>query len=560
MSMLYYFLSNYNAEDNRQLFVGKKIETAQTSDGHSCIEFQGQYPTIFLTFKNIRPNSFEEAKEQIAFKMAETYKEHRYLEESEKLYLDEKIYVKKIIDGAGSTVDLQQSLKVLSEYLQRHYDKKIIILLDEYDTPFHAAYTNGTPFHQHLSDFMKIFLGSAFKGNPALEKAMITGILRVSLMDLFSGANSIPVMSMLTNEYAEFFGFTALEAQSLIRVHAAGLSEAAAFSRIDIATQWYNGYLIGSIQLYNPWSVISYLYRNCVADIYWNASGEDSVLGKSLLASTSDIREKLCLLLKKKSVNVGIDEKTVFADLTRNENALWGLMLYSGYLKVIGDNHDPMNRLYEVQIPNFEVTLAYKHMVDSWFEATNSNDLFNCLWQNNLLKFKEILTDYLQQTVSYHDLGPKTAEKVYHVMFLGMFFTLQDRYIVDSNKEYGFGRYDIILIPKDKSKFGYIFEFKATDNACKLSDEVQSALSQITESRYEARLQQEDITRVHHVGIAFCGKEMHMGSEFHGYQPQSALLTSSTATIFSAALPNIAVDSLDNSISDPHKDKKLKTK
>ncbi len=521
MSMLYYFFSNQYTTENRLLFVGKQIESAQTSDGRNCMDFQGQYPTIFLTFKNIRPKSFEEAKEQIAKKMSGVYGEHLYLFKSERLNSNEKKLFNAILNRDAREVDLQCALEGLSKYLHKHYEKRVVILLDEYDTPFHAAYTAKIPFHQDFSDFMKVFLGSAFKGNLALEKAMLTGILRVSLMDSFSGANSIAVMSMLSNEYETFFGFTLEETHHLISANSAGLTAAEISLRLDVATQWYNGYLIGTTLLYNPWSVISYLYRNCKPDVYWNASGEDSVLGRSLLASTSTIREKLCLLLENDSVEVSIDEGTVFADLTRNEKALWGLMLYSGYLKVIGDNENPMNRLYQVSIPNFEVRLAYKHMVDSWFGATNSNDLFNCLWQNNLSKFKEILTDYLEQTVSYHDLGPKTAEKVYHVLFLGMFFSLQDRYIIDSNKEYGHGRYDIILIPKDKSKPGYLFEFKATDNVDKLAEEVAGALEQMTEARYGARLKQENITSVHHVGIAFCGKAMQMGSELYRYDHTS---------------------------------------
>jgi hypothetical protein len=557
MSMLYYFFSNQNTEANRQLFVGKKIEAAQTNEHINCMDLQGQFPTIFLTFKNVRPDNFEEAKQQIAFKISELCAEHAYLSSSMELSTHEKEIFNSILNESADHTRLQYSLETLSKYLFKHHKKKVIILLDEYDTPFHAAYANATPFHEEISNFMKIFLGSAFKGNLALEKAMITGILRVSLMDLFSGANSIPVRSMLIPKYQEFFGFTEDEAQSLIIAHATGLPETTMSARIGEITQWYNGYRIGATLLYNPWSIISYLDLDCTANIYWNASGEDSVLGRSLLDSSFNMKDHLVRLLNQGSLQVAIDERTVFADLSRNEGALWGLMLYSGYLKVTGDNGDPEDKEYQVAIPNLEVKQAYKKMVRDWFISIGESayhQLFNSLQAGNLTTFELLLKNYLDQTVSYHDLGKKTLEKVYHVMFLGMFFMLGGKYTVDSNKEYGLGRYDIILIPKDKTKPGYIFEFKATDNARKLGDEVGSALSQITESRYSARLQQEGITRVHHVGIAFCGKEMHMGSEPHSYLP-SALLTSNAA-LFNTGFVNADAASLDSSSSDAHKDKK----
>lgn len=542
MSMLYYFFSNRNIEENRQLFIGKKIESSQTNKKINCMELQGRFPTIFLTFKNIRARNFEDAKQQIAINMSQTYTEHRYLVDSEQLYSEQKKYFQKILARTATEAELQCSLEFLSQCLYQCYSKKVIILLDEYDTPFHAALTSSTPYHEMLSNFMKILIGSTFKGNSALEKGLLTGILKVSLMDLFSGAHSIPVMSMLTSEYAEFFGFTPSETQYLMKTHAAGASEAEVSSRIDTVTKWYNGYLIGNITLYNPWSVISYLYRNCTPGIYWNASGGDSVLEKSLFGSSFNMKTHLVNLLSGEDVQVVIDERTVFADLTRSEGALWGLMLYSGYLKIIGDNENLEDREYRVAIPNLEVKQAYKKMVRDWFLSIGESayhQLFNSLQTGNLEAFRQLLENYLDQTVSYHDLGKKTLEKVYHVMFLGMFFTLGGKYTVDSNKEYGLGRYDIILIPKDKSKPGYIFEFKATDNASKLAEEVVDALEQITEARYSTRLQQEGIINVYHVAIAFCGKEMQMNSKLHHYQHQPVILTSSTTTIFRgvAALP-----------------------
>lgn len=566
MSMLYYFLSNQNVQENRQLFAGKKIEAVQTNEQKNCMDLQGQYPVIFITFKNIRASNFEEAKQQIAFKMAEAYREHRYLATSDALYPDEKNYYQKIVDGTATDVQLQQSLKVLSEYLQKHYNNKTIILLDEYDTPFHAASSSQTPYHGDLSDFMKIFIGAAFKGNPYLEKGMLTGILRVSLMDLFSGANSIPVMSMLTDEYEEFFGFTPEETQQLIGASPTGIDASEISSRLNAVTKWYNGYRISNTLLYNPWSVISYLYRNFKADVYWNASGEDSTLGRSLLNSGFDMQSHLVTLLKKEPLQVGIDDQTVFAELTRSEAALWGLMLYSGYLKVVGDNGALGNKKrYQIAIPNFEVEQAYEKMVAHWFLSigeTAYHQLFKSLQTGDLATFKQLLEYYLERTVSYHDLGKKTLEKVYHVMFLGMFFMLDGAYTVDSNKEYGLGRYDIILIPQNKTKPGYIFEFKATDNPEKLTEDVSNALQQITEARYSARLQQEGVTQAHHIGIAFCGKQMQMGSALHNYQPQPtppAVTTSSTATLFATApppAPSSGSSDLGGSNDEGHKDKK----
>lgn len=532
-SMLRYFFDARHAESNRQLFEGTKIGAAKTEDGQACLDHQGQYPVIFLTLKSIRPRNYKAALDAIWREVSNLYEHHRYLLTSDKLSQQQKSMISAIIAKKASLDDLQISLKYLSQFLSQHYDKKVIILLDEYDTPFHAAYTSREgAYHEDLIDFMKVFLGEAFKGNEYLFKGVITGILRISLMNMFSGVNNVPVRSMLSRHYAAHFGFTESELEGLF------LQTAITYPQQAIK-DWYNGYLVGGVTLYNPWSIVNCLDAEGETGNYWTATGEDSVLGIALREGRTEVRKGLLTLLDRRAIDVYIDERTIFADVKQNSNALWGLMVSSGYLMVQNVQQVDNEKLYTIAIPNKEVKTAFSKMIGRWFFPLSREAylrLFNSIATGDMEGFHKIVQEYLDQSASFHDLGPKTAERFYHVFILGMFCVLQDRYLIHSNFEGGKGRPDIVLIPKNNTQSrAIIFEFKRTDNEEYLDTEVNDALTQITENRYRARLEQHDITTALHVGMAFCGKECRMAYEEHDYvtpQPEQVQLPERELKLF----------------------------
>ncbi|OGT21470.1 MAG: hypothetical protein A3C55_06445 [Gammaproteobacteria bacterium RIFCSPHIGHO2_02_FULL_42_13] len=516
LSMLYYFLTQDNAAGNRALFRGLKIGSAPLSDGQDCMEHQGQYLVVMMTLKGIREGTFDDFCGALGMLMSHIYRQHDYLSITDKLDDEEKQFFNRIKTQKASHIDLKRSLFCLTMFLYKHHQQKVILLLDEYDTPFHEAYTSKKgAYHEDVVDFMKVFLGETLKGNPYLEKAVITGILRVSLMNLFSGANSVPVHSMLTQRYATHFGFTEEEVTEYIGRYDKPLDR-------DAIKAWYNGYQIAGITLYNPWSILRCLSENGVVRAYWCQTGETSTLGVALKSSHFQVKDDLLKLLKGIPVSTHIDERAVFTDLTRNSYALWGLMLFSGYLKVIQAELKHNDMLYTIAIPNREVASGIQYMMRNWFddiEPTVYQNLIRCIAQSRLDEFAGMLQRYLDESASYHDLGQKTVEKVYHMLLFGMFFVLQDHYFVDSNKEAGLGRPDITLIPKpsNPNRVGIIFEFKATREVSQLETEVEGALKQIDQNRYKAALEKHAVTKALHVGMAFCGREMRMRTEEQDY-------------------------------------------
>jgi len=535
LDMTYRFFSIENATENRLLFNGTAIENALTSKGQPCINFQGQYPTVFVTFKSVRASSYESALEDIKICMGKLYDSHRYLLDSDKLTDQHKHYFNQVLEEKINDEHLQIALVNLTRYLNLHFNKKVIVLMDEYDTPFHTAYTSKTPYHEDLINFMKVFLGETFKGNEHLEKGIITGILRVSLMDLFSGANNVAVRSLLSDKYAPFFGLTENEVTDL-------LNEAQLQSKSQEIKEWYNGYQVGGVTLYNPWSIINCLDNQGELVPYWNNSGQTGILGAALRQAPVEVKEDFAQLFQGHSIWTRIDEGTVFADFTQNKYALFGAFLFSGYLKVIGSKKIDDEQHYEVKIPNREILLAFKKMIEQWFRedhlGTHAYErLFNVIDQGDMEGFKDQVQHYLDVSGSCHDLGPKTLENVYHMLVFGMMFVLRDRYTIGSNLEAGKGYPDIYLIPKDNTKLGIIFEFKRTSQEPLLQKKVDEALQQIDGNRYRVRLQEAHITQALHVGMAFCGKEIAMRYELHQYaSPVAAPSSTSTLSANPAAL------------------------
>ena len=363
MSILRYFFDIRDAEENRKLFKGTLIEKAKLDDEQSCMDFQGQYPVIFITLKDVRETSYKGMCAAIAGMVSKLYEEHQYLLDSDILTSHKKEIYNQIIEERSSFQHLCSSLKDLTEYLYRFYNKRVVILMDEYDIPMHSAFEAKEPYHEELLPFMRSFMSSAFKDNIYLYKGILTGVLRVSLMNLFSGMNNVFVYTMLTHNYASYFGFTEAEVNNLFKAE----------RNQDIAEmkRWYNGYRVGVVTLYNPWSIVCCYIQKGKLEPYWLQTGEHGILGKALITSDRiNVLEQLQQLIEDKPIETKIDERTIFVDIERNPNALWSLMLFAGYLKAVGFRVEgdgaEAEVFYKLMIPNLEVKSAFVKMIENW--------------------------------------------------------------------------------------------------------------------------------------------------------------------------------------------------
>ena len=507
MSMLRYFFSNIDAKNNRALFKNCLIAKEQLADGKACIDFQGKFPVVFLTFKAIKEPSYQAACQAIAALISKVYQEHRYLLTSKVLHEEEKHRYQQIITETADIVHLKTSLRNLIEYLYRYYKVKPIVLIDEYDTPMHASFSAREHYYEDMLNFMGGFLNNAFKGNEFLHKGILTGILRVSLVNLFSGANNIPVRNILSDKYAEYFGFTTDEVNDL-------LAKTNLQNQAEAIKDWYNGYQIGGITLYNPWSIVNCLDEKGKLQPYWLETGENSLIGHALKNKRISVKLKLQQLITGATVEVTIDQRTIFADLERNSEVVWGLLAYAGYLNILqSEVREDTLISAQAKIPNREVLGVYLRFVREWYEeALGLEDyqaFLESLVNGNIAEFQERLKSYLDESISYFDLGKKTPEKVYHVFVLGLMIGLRTNYIIKSNQEAGSGRFDVMLLPKNKSAQGIIMEFKSIDDNKKLAATAKAALQQIIKHNYQSELQQHGVNNILNIGVAFSGQQVY---------------------------------------------------
>lgn len=518
MSMLRHFFEVRLAQENRPLFLAMKIAKTKTKEGKYCLEYQGKHPVVFMSLKDLRSDStYELAMENLAILLSDVYGEHRYLLDNSTLFEDEKAIYQTIINRKATQKDLEHSLKKLTEYLHRYYKVKPIILIDEYDAPFHAAYLASPKYYEKMCELMGGLLGQTFKDNEHLYKGLLTGILRISLLNLFSGTNNIPVYSVLEPEYAEYFGFTEIEVIDL-------LAKADMADNFAAIKAWYNGYEIGGVFLYNPWSIINCLAKQGRLESYWIASaGADSMIKDNLRKQSVETKLVLEALLRNETVSVTISERTMFTDLATDANALWGLLVYAGYLKVITVIRQEITGEFTclVKVPNQEVLREYFAYVQIWHEEALGRSQYNAILQHlvtgNTASFAEDLQTYLMQTISYFDLGPNSSEQIYQVFLLGLIAGLSETHTILSNRESGFGRYDIVIIPKDLTKLAIILELKSLVLAKTVSDKklavlldqaAKQALAQIEERQYISDLQQRGLQKILKIGVAFAGKHL----------------------------------------------------
>ncbi len=503
LSMLYYFLSN-NYFGNENLFEGLGI----TKDEEFCNTHQHQYPAIFITFKDVKEPNFQEASERIEGLIKELYIEHRYLLEGDVLYPEEKVTYMALLNKAGSLDDLKSSIKLLSSYLERKFEKKPIILIDEYDTPIQEAYLK--EYYSDMVSLMRGLFGSALKGNKSLEKAIITGITRVAQESLFSGLNNFRVYSVLQKKYGQYFGFSEKEVLKLI-------SDSEQTISIEPIKEWYNGYQIGQYTLYNPWSIINCLTDKGELKPYWRNTSSNDLIKKLLDNADTSIKTQFEQLLQGLIVERPISENLVFPDIEKREEALWSLLLYAGYLKVLSSRVSGFETLAQLAIPNKEVSSVYEGIIAQWFSQGMTLDSYKrfvrSLMDGNVVEFKKELSDYIMGTVSYFDLGKNRPEEVFHMFLVGLVMGFKDDYIIQSNRESGLGRVDVMFIPKDKKRRGILLEFKTSATIELLLEKAQEALKQIKDRKYKETFKQHNISSVLAIGLAFCGKQMELVHE-----------------------------------------------
>ena len=500
MSMLRYYF-DCSQKDNKELFEGLKI----MEQGEEYTSKLGYYPCIYLTLKDAGLLSYEMMIIQLKTIMMELYYENRYLLEDADMAPGEKNLFNKILSAEANEVEIINCVKILSKILSNYYNKPVILFLDEYDVPLQAAYVYG--YYDKAVNFFKMFYGITFKDNQYLQKTVLTGVSRVAKESIFSGANNFDVYTVLDDEFSDDFGITEKEMDKIIE-------DFEVQDEKEEIKKWYDGYIIGHTEgIYNPWSILNYL-KNKELKPYWvNTSSNDLI--KLILKNSATVKEKIEQLLRDEEIEVPINLETVIVGIEQNEENIWGLLLGTGYLKVTGVVDLAMG-VYKVKIPNYEIKFLFQNIIRDWFNdkviGNNLNTILKDLVTLKLDEFEQKFKVLVRQMFSFMDVGENTAENFYHAFVLGMLVGLKDSYYVNSNRESGYGRYDIMLEPKDKNGNSFIMEFKVyrEEKEKDINDTIESAKKQIEERKYEENLQEKGFKNITKMVFAFKGKEVKM--------------------------------------------------
>lgn len=499
MSMLKYYF-DCTQKDNKALFKGLKIMEQE----EKYTSRLGAYPVIYVTLKDAGLMNYEMMLMQLKTIMMEVYYEDRHLLEGE-ISEGERNIFNRILSAEATDIDLMNSLKMLSKIMSQYYDKPVILLIDEYDVPLQNAYVEG--YYEEAVKFFKTFYGVTFKDNPYLEKTVLTGVSRVAKESIFSGANNFKVFTVLDNEFADDFGITEEEMDKVIE-------DFEIQDEKEQIKKWYDGYKIGEVEgIYNPWSIINYLTDRKLMPYWVNTSSNDLI--KLILKNSSNVKEKMERLLKDEAIEVKINLETVIVGIEKNEDNIWGLLLGTGYLKVV-ETVDIIEGIYKVKLPNYEIKFLFQQIVDEWFRnKVIGNDLKSILKDLvtlNIEEYEEKFKILVREMFSYMDVGENTAENFYHAFVLGMMVGLRDSYYVNSNRESGMGRYDIMLEPKDKNGNSFIMEFKVykEEKEKNIEETIENAKKQIEEKGYEQNLRERGFTNITKMVYAFKGKEVKM--------------------------------------------------
>lgn len=492
MDMLRVFFEKTN-EDTSVYFKDKQIWQC----GDYYTKHQGQYPVIFLTFKDVKSMTWEETFQKIRRLISLEFIRHNELETSSVLTAYEKEQYHLLAGDSGDEVDCQMGLQLLSLLLHKHYGRECIIIIDEYDTPIQQGHTCN--FYPEIVNFMRNFFSGGLKDNPHLAFGFLTGILRVAKESIFSGMNNLKTYSILDDGYSSFFGFTEKEVKDMLRYYGKD-------DKYNELSEWYDGYRFGNTEIFNPWSVINYISDNCFPKAFWQSTGSNEIIGEIIQTATPEITKDLYKLLCGEKIAAYIDTGVIYPEVQNNPYSIYSFLLVAGYLKVA--NIYPQsdgNFMCDVAIPNKEITFVYEKEV---LNRTNQNSLAisisQAIFSRDTQKLQALLEDFMVKSISSID---GANEGFYHGMMLGLCAILGNRYKIRSNRESGLGRFDIQLMPLTKGMPGFIFEFKHTkDEHTDLSALADSALQQIEAKKYDTELRDNGVNSIISIGIAFRGK------------------------------------------------------
>lgn len=496
MDMLRTFFEK-TEEDTSIYFKDKKIWKC----GEKYREYQGKYPVIFLTFKDVKRNTWEETYDHISLLISEEYQRHSELLESNICNEYEKEIYRRIAERTANNTDYMNSLKTLSEMLDKQYGEKAIVIIDEYDTPIQQGYVCG--FYDQVVSFMRNFFSGAFKDNRHLAFGFLTGILRVARESIFSGLNNLIINSVLDRKYSEYFGFTRDEVAEMASYYDAQ-------DCMEELCDWYDGYYFGKTEIFNPWSVINYFSHDCEARAYWGSTSSNDVIGEILAEADEEIWNSLTGLLQGEKLLTYIDTSVVYPQIKKNISSVYSFLLMAGYLKTIGKNQlFGAGYMCEVALPNKEILFVYQKEILDQLEymipQTISIGVQEAVYTGNAGALRERLNKLLKMSVSYYDTA---QESFYHGLMLGLLAMTDNRYKLSSNEESGDGRYDICLIPRKNNLPGILIELKAEKKCTEkeLKQLAEKAVQQIEEKQYDMQLRQENVKHVIRYGVAFSGK------------------------------------------------------
>ncbi|MDQ1350913.1 MAG: hypothetical protein QG657_1215 [Acidobacteriota bacterium] len=487
---------------NKSLFNSLAIENA----GEKYLEKMGKYPVIFLTFKDVKVPGWDACLYKIKQLIQDEYARHYYLLDGKILLPHELDYFKRIITLEGNIGDYENSLGKLLIFLNRYYGQRVVILIDEYDAPVHAGFIND--YYDEIISFTRNFLSGGLKDTGQyLEKSVITGIMRIARESIFSGLNNPGVFTLLAEEFDDKFGFTEKEVEKMLK-------DFNVFHLYDQVQRWYNGYTFGKETIYNPWSIVNFLAGESKEfQPYWINTSDNRIVETLLTKEGIELKEELEQLVQGQSVEKVIEEDIVLKDVFTRENLLWSFLLMGGYLKPSAKRRDDIadKVYYSLSIPNREVRITYTRIIESYFTSKIENKkleiMLKALIEGDIDVFEEIFSEYVAASMSFFDVAGD-PEKVYHAFVMGLLLWLAPAYRVKSNRESGYGRYDIMIVPGDVSKLGYIIEFKKTRKNETVETAAKSALKQIEDKKYETELLESGISNIKKLAIVFNGKEV----------------------------------------------------
>ena len=496
MTTLKYFFSMRNAEENKKLFEGLDISKSE------YFKYQGQYPVLFLSLKDVKQSTWENCFDMIRGIVRDLYLDYEEVKENlDEIRLDD--YRRILLSEKPK--DYKKSLKFLCECIYKHYGKKVILLIDEYDTPLVAA-NMYEYFEGEARDFFRDFYSTVLKDNEYLEMAVLTGIVRVAKENIFSGLNNLYVYDTFDDGYSSYFGLTQKEVEEALKYYEIDFE-------IDKVKKWYDGYKFGGLEIYNPWS-ITYYMKNKKIGPYWVNTSDNLLIYDTLKKGDLEIIEDLKQLIERKELVKSLDKGFSFEDLKVSPGYIWSLMVASGYLRVVRKlNDDPFSTDYVVDIPNLEILSFFeKDFIRRFMKDPDYfRELIDSLVKGDMYRFEDRLKYIFMTSPSHFDF--KQEEANYHLFILGMLIQLKREYKVKSNLEAGRGRTDVFVIPKEKNKLGFIFEFKVSKSEEELEEKAAEALKQIDEKNYTSTMQDEEIKNYYKIGISFYKKQVKVAYE-----------------------------------------------